>query len=396
MSKKHLILPVVACLILAGCTLGKKTTKKKKKSSSVEVTSVEPTSQGGQSTPAPSSANPSSQGGGASSNTQNPSSATPSVTPSTTPSVTPSTSSEDVPPSDEWTADQISQFNSVLHYVPAYNEYTSGLAYFTDSDSGLSGFEREIEGTKAGVVSFLNGDGFVEDTSESWTDTDGDVHYVYVKEISDGYVIFDVCQYEDDGTWTYYYCYFTDGEGGGGDDDPPVEGSITINKEDIQSFVPSSSTYPTEAYSFTTDGVSFDASVGVGLKAANTSGGNYFNEQGAMQFRKQSDAKGGGTLTVKSAVSKTTITIHWFATYATEASKYHPVVMVGDSASDISTNVPCNEGTTVNGVAAGTDVKEGNYAAYNYTTTYTITGHSYFKVQSPADNAMYVKDIVIS
>jgi len=224
MSKKHLILPVVACLMLAGCTLGNKTTKKKKKSSSVEITSVEPTSQGGQSTPAPSSANPSSQGGGASSNTQNPSSATPSVTPSTTPSVTPSTSS-DVPPSDEWTADQISQFNSVLHYVPTYNEYTSGLAYFTDSDSGLSGFKREIEGTKDGVVSFLNGDGFVEDTSESWTDTEGDVHYVYVKEISDGYVIFDVCQYEDDGTWTYYYCYFTDGEGGGGSDDDPPAGS---------------------------------------------------------------------------------------------------------------------------------------------------------------------------
>lgn len=34
MNKKHLILPLVACLMLAGCTLGKKTSKKKKKSTS--------------------------------------------------------------------------------------------------------------------------------------------------------------------------------------------------------------------------------------------------------------------------------------------------------------------------------------------------------------------------
>ena len=393
MSKKHLILPVVACLMLAGCTLGKKTTKKKKKSSSVEITSVEPTSQGGQSTPAPSSANPSSQGGGASSNTQNPSSATPSVTPSTTPSVTPSTSS-DVPPATGWSTEEQAGFETNLHgVIPPY--ITGGLD--EDNDFSYFGFYFSIALTEDDVDDYLDSldsswvEKTVSDETQEWQE--------WQKRSADnkGYVGIYSMTFEDDtdGVVRVGFEWYDDDQGGG-DDDPPVEGSITINKEDIQSFVPSGSTYPTEAYSFTTDGVSFDATVGVGLKAANTSGGNYYNEQGAMQFRKQSDTKGGGTLTVKSAVSKTTITIHWFATYASEESKYHPVVMVGDSASDISTNVPCNEGTTINGVAAGTDVNEGNFAAYNYTTTYTISGHSYFKVQSPAENAMYVKDIVIS
>ena len=174
----------------------------------------------------------------------------------------------------------------------------------------------------------------------------------------------------------------------------PVSTDITISKASIESHGPFNP-YPSAAFDFEADGVSFSASKDVGIKKANTDGGNYFFEQGAIQMKRD----GAGIITVKEATQAKTITVHWMATYEEEGSDYHPVIKVGSSVSAISTSIPCNEGTTVKGVDSGSQEKGGDgkdYKAYNYTTTYTIpAGNPFFSISS-GKGALYVKDIVIT
>lgn len=169
---------------------------------------------------------------------------------------------------------------------------------------------------------------------------------------------------------------------------------IQIDINDIKDHVESGKTYPTAAFDFTTDGVSFSATAGVGVKTAERSGGNFLNDNNSLQFKKDT-----GTVAVKEAVTATKVTVHWFATYASETSQYHPKVKTGSSASAITTSVSCNEGTTVNGVkTGGVQAKTGSdnvtkdYDVYFYTTTYTISGSSYFSV-GDSGGATYIHDI---
>ena len=182
-----------------------------------------------------------------------------------------------------------------------------------------------------------------------------------------------------------------DGDDKGGSEE--LKEDITINHEALSDYLEADFTYPQADYEFSIGGVNFSATSGVGHKTANSSGGNYYYDQQALQFRKQGHEKGAGVITVAQAVTASKITIHWFATYAEEASKYHPVVLVGESQDNIKTNVSCNEGSTIKGVKSGQ--KEGDYDAYNYTTSYNLSGKKYFAISAPA-GAMYVKDIVIS
>ena len=182
-----------------------------------------------------------------------------------------------------------------------------------------------------------------------------------------------------------------DGDEKGGSD--VLQEDVIINHETLSDYLEADYTYPQADYEFSVGGVNFSATSGVGHKTRNQSGGNYYYDQQALQFRKQGHEKGAGVITVLQAVSASKITVHWFATYAEEASKYHPVVLVGDSQDNIKTNVSCNEGASVKGVKAG--AKEGDYDAYNYTTTYNLSGKKFFAISAPA-GALYVKDIVIN
>ena len=202
-----------------------------------------------------------------------------------------------------------------------------------------------------------------------------------------------MCVYVDEGTTVTQFEWFYDGEPGGGGDVPPAGDTVAISKEDIESYMEEGKTYPTNAYSFTTDGVTFNASNKVGLKTSNTSGGNYYYEQGLMQFQATN-----GVITVGTACNFSQIVVHWYATYASEAQQYHPVVKVGDSASALNTSVTCQEGSTLEGTLVA-DVKEysggSDRDVYSYTSTYNISGNSYFSIGA-GSGALYVKDIVIS
>ena len=162
--------------------------------------------------------------------------------------------------------------------------------------------------------------------------------------------------------------------------------------------------YPQSDYEFTAGGISFNATSGVGQRTQNKDSdgnayeANYYYEQHALQFRKTGHEKGAGIITVAEPVIASKITVHWYATYATEASQYHPVVFVGDTDTAVNTKVSCNEGSTVTGVKTtgkerGSDNKD--HEVYDYTTTYNISGKHYFAISAP-NGAMYVKDIVIN
>ena len=185
-------------------------------------------------------------------------------------------------------------------------------------------------------------------------------------------------------------------QGGGGRQQAgpkELEADITINKDAIVDYLNLDKTYPDSDFDFSLGGVNFHATSGVGNKTSNDGGGNYYFEQNALQFRKQGHENGeAGVISVTEAVSASKITIHWFATYASEETKYQPVVLTGDKADAITTNVAANEGSPVQGVKA--NAKEGERDAYNYTTTYNISGKNFFAVSAP-NGAMYVKDIII-
>ena len=402
MNKKILILPVISALLLAGCTMGR-TTKKKKKSSSVDVTSqsVAPTPTSGTPAPAPTSATPG----------PTPTSATPAPT-SQTPTPTPTSSSSVIPtPSGDWTEAQKTAMLENIGFVPEYMAGLDAAEYDSEYYEYWVIVDNDVHASYESIL-LAKGWAASEENPLAGSFEDGTAYtgYEYYKdsgtvdEESGKEIIFvsSMLVYDDEGIITQFEWYAaTDGEGGGeegGGGDEPVGESITISLEDIASTL-GSSIYASADYSFTTDGVSFNATAGVGQKTANGSGqGNYYNEQGLMQFRKANHEKGGGVITVAEAVSKATITVHWYATYASEESKYHPVVKVGDSADAISTNVACNEGTNLNGtLVEGVKEYSGNQDrdVYAYTTTYTISGHSYFSIGAP-NSASYIKDIVIS
>ncbi len=183
---------------------------------------------------------------------------------------------------------------------------------------------------------------------------------------------------------------------------PPVSqpdvptGALLIDYEALKSNFDEKYVYPKADYSFTVGGVSFNATAGVGHKTSNTSGGNYYYEQKALQFRKANHESGGGVITVAQETTYSKVTVNWLATYATEASQYHPVVKVGSSAAAITTNVPCNEGTEVSGTSTGgvENVNNADRDVYRYVTTYTISGNSYFAIMSQ-NNAMYITSIIV-
>ncbi|MDY6276515.1 MAG: hypothetical protein SPL75_03450 [Bacilli bacterium] len=402
MNKKLLILPVISALLLAGCTMGR-TTKKKKKSSSVDVTSqsVTPTPTSGTPAPAPTSATPA----------PTPTSATPAPTPTSgTPAPTPTSGTSVVPPTPgaDWSEAQKTAMLENIGFVPEYMAGLDAAEYDSEYYEYWVIVDNDVHASYEAIL-LAKGWTASEENPLSGSFEDGTAYtgYEYLKDSGtvdpesgkEVYFVSSMLVYDDEGIITQFEWYAaTDGEGGGGGDVPPAGESITISLEDIASTL-GSSIYASADYSFTTDGVSFNATAGVGQKTANGSGqGNYYNEQGLMQFRKANHANGGGVVTVAEAVSKSTITVHWYATYATEDSQYHPVVKVGDSADAVSTSVACNEGTTLTGtLVEGVKEYSGNQDrdVYAYTTTYTISGHSYFSIGAP-NSATYIKDIVIS
>ena len=174
---------------------------------------------------------------------------------------------------------------------------------------------------------------------------------------------------------------------------------LTIDLSVLGEFFDEGYVYPQDDYSFTLETFKFDATAGVGQKTAEKSGGNYYNEQGCLQFRAANNAKGGGVITNYDPIIASQITIRWFATYASEAKQYQPVVKAAESADAVegSTALTANEGATVNGTETGGKQAKNNtdYDVYAYTTTYNISGKNFFSIAAP-NGAMYVKDIVIN
>ena len=172
---------------------------------------------------------------------------------------------------------------------------------------------------------------------------------------------------------------------------------VEIDYDDIKSHM-TTNTYPSADFEFESDGVSFAATKSVGWKTANTTGGNYYNENHSMQFRSAKHANGAGKVTTKEATTATKVTVHWFATYEEEETKYHPIVYTGDSASSCTTAVNCSEGTKVKGQATGGKEYDSNakkdWDVYFFTTTYDVSGKSFFAVSAP-DGACYIHDIWI-
>lgn len=198
-----------------------------------------------------------------------------------------------------------------------------------------------------------------------------------------------------------------------GGDTTPVEFSfpekdssvfIEIDRTDLVNShaIEDGKTYPKAAYTFTTDEVTFNASVGVGIKTSDDKdhpNANFYYESNSMQFKRNS-----GLVSNSDAVEGATkITINWFATFASEGDQYLPKVKVGDAAGSTSTAVTANEATPVKGTKTGhkqvTSVKiaDNEYEdqekdAYFYQTTYTISGHSFFSV-GDSGGATYIKSI---
>ncbi len=113
-----------------------------------------------------------------------------------------------------WTEDQIAEFEAKLHFVPAFNELTSGLKWTSAAESpvGKDCYYEVIEGTKAAMVTYLTSEGFAEDASRAYTDEDNDPHNVYVKSVADGIVVFDLCEFEyDSATYLLAAAYFESG-----------------------------------------------------------------------------------------------------------------------------------------------------------------------------------------
>ena len=200
------------------------------------------------------------------------------------------------------------------------------------------------------------------------------------------------------------------GSGGGGQvtpaRDPRKEAKaptadITIDISVIGEFVDESKTYPDDGYSFTLDNFVFDATQGVGKKTPEKSGGNYYNEQGALQFSTaKATSRPGGAITNYDPIIATQITVNWFATYASEAKMYQPVVKAATDPDAVasSTQITAAEGETVNGTETegqqvGSDKQD--HTVYAYTTTYSISGKNYFSIAAP-NGALYVKSIVIN
>ena len=205
------------------------------------------------------------------------------------------------------------------------------------------------------------------------------------------------------------------GGGGGGSSSSKSEApkdpralteDITIDYDVLKSNF-DQNTYPKSDYTFTAGGFNFNATSGVGWKVAEDEGkGNYYNEQHALQFRKQGHEKGVGKITIAEPAIASSITIRWFAAgYATEPEQYLPVVYVGDSASSVNTAVKVEGdlpavGTPTGGkqswtTGSGESAKTEDRDVYIYTSVFKVTGKNYFAVSAPG-GALYVKDIVIN
>ena len=170
---------------------------------------------------------------------------------------------------------------------------------------------------------------------------------------------------------------------------------ITIDHAALASNFVEGKTYPGD-FQFTLSDFVFDA-MNVGQKTAEQSGGNYYNEQQCLQFSSNASTRGQGVIANFDPIIATKITVHWFATYSSEGSEYHPAVKIGDKASDLSTSVSCNEGSTVSGTATGGQQKGSDskdHEVYSYTTTYNLSGKHFFSIGA-GKAAMYVKDIII-
>lgn len=174
---------------------------------------------------------------------------------------------------------------------------------------------------------------------------------------------------------------------------------LVINHDALADKFEEDYVYPQQDYEFKLEDFVFKATSGVGHKTAeqDETHANYYNEQGALQFRKANHETGTpGVIQNYDPIIASKITIHWFATYASEPSQYHPVVKIGDKFSNVGTAVSCNEGSTVSGVDTGSKqyMNNDDREVYLYTTTYNLSKKHFFSIGAP-NGAMYVKDIVI-
>lgn len=173
---------------------------------------------------------------------------------------------------------------------------------------------------------------------------------------------------------------------------------LTIDHAAMSSGFIEGKTYPGD-FQFTLSDFVFDA-VNVGQKTANQSGGNYLNEQKCLQFSSSKSSRGQGVISNFDPIIASKITVHFLATFDSEGADYLPVVKTGDKASNLTTSVSCNEGSSQTGKSTGgkefvkTNNFEGDKDVYSYTCTYNISGKNFFSVGA-GQGAMYVTDIII-
>ncbi len=187
------------------------------------------------------------------------------------------------------------------------------------------------------------------------------------------------------------------GEGGGGGGDPtPAEKGLVFDKSVVEQYVEEGKSYPGEAGEIEVGDITFAYSNGTGLKTSERSGGNYFFENGAMQWAKQNhDTKEAGEIRNLDAVDATEIVVFFFSTYATQTSEYLSQVYTGAAEGSYS-KVTAKEGTSINGTKVDGAKQVGggqDRDVYTYTCTYTVpTGHKYFKIAA-GNGAFYPKTV---
>lgn len=234
MNKKAFVLPVVAALILAGCTMGK-STKKKKKSSSVEISSTSddpkpgtsntaitsttaPAPTSGTTAPAPTSGTTTPAPTSASTTTA----PTPGTSSTTTIPPTPTTS--EIPPVTGWSASELQVFTNHFHgIVPPYTSVGLDLESEESEEGHYAIYSNQITETQI--------DEYFDAADSSWTvktEGSGDDAYEYLyKASSDGTGHVEISAYydlDDDDNVIYFLGFEWFDDGG---EVPPAGGGWT-------------------------------------------------------------------------------------------------------------------------------------------------------------------------
>ena len=170
--------------------------------------------------------------------------------------------------------------------------------------------------------------------------------------------------------------------------------TITIDKDDQAELkaaieAEGESVYHASDVAFETDGTKWAYNANCGL--ANAEYNSEYNSRGVFQLKKNDGAMFNTEALVP---GYTTVTVKFFATYATQDTKYLPVVSQG-LAADALEAVTANEEAPVAGTDAGF-IGSGSYQAYDYTVTYTISAEATFLKIAAGAGAFYLQSVVIA